>query len=120
MESVKAIETSDPGDGAIAAASFLAIEVDGKGDAVYGHLQGTSVASGKSSGSGSIGGKEGLEFGIALRKNESRYWLGVSTPGRPATCYTVGRKILSAACATSSCASLMASIFREYATAILL
>ena len=47
MESVMVIEMPDPGDGAIAAASFVTTEVDGSGAAVCGHLQGAPVASGE-------------------------------------------------------------------------
>lgn len=64
MKSVLATEMTDPGDGAIAAASFVAIEVDMRGAAVYEHLQGTPVASCESVGGGSTGGKEGLALAV--------------------------------------------------------
>ena len=70
MESVLAIELPDPGDGAIAAASFVATEVDGSGATVCRHLQGAPVASGESVGGGSIGGTEGLA--LALQVGEER------------------------------------------------
>ena len=67
MESMMAIEMPDARNGAIAAAWFVATEVDGSGDAECGHLQGSPVASGES-GSGSIGGKQGLA--LALQPGE--------------------------------------------------
>lgn len=70
VESVLAIEVPHPGDDAIAAASFVATEVDGSGAAVYGHLHGAPVASGESVGGGFIGGEEGLA--LALRAGEGR------------------------------------------------
>ena len=70
MESVLAIEMPDPGDGAIAAASFVATEVDGSEATVCGHLQETPMASGESVGGGSIGSKEGLA--LILHAGEQR------------------------------------------------
>ena len=71
IESVLAIKMPHPGVGAIAAASFMATGVDDSGDAVYGHLQGTLVASVEYVGGCSIrGGKERLA--LALQAGEER------------------------------------------------
>ena len=66
MESVLAIEMPDPGDGAIAAASFVATEVDDRGDVVYGHFQEAPVTSGKCVSGGSIDGIEGLALALQV------------------------------------------------------
>ena len=121
MESVLAIEMSDPGDGAIAAALFVATEVDGSGDAVYGHLQGGPLPCGtwRVCWCGSIGGKEGLA--LALRVGEERKSL-------EAWCFDSGSfGNMTHSCekitdfrVTISCVPVMASIIRLKVTAMLL
>lgn len=108
-----AIETPDPMGGAIAAASFVATEVDNNGNAVYGHLQGVPVTPGESFGSGFIGGKLGLAMGLQAGEEERKSLerLGVSTSVARQH-VTQLREWPSSAHATSSCVSLMASIFR--------
>ena len=67
-ETVLAIEM--PGDGVIAAVSFVATKLDGSGTAVCRHLQGAPVASGESVGGVPIGGKGGLA--LALQAGDER------------------------------------------------
>ena len=76
-----AIEMPDPIGGAIAAASFVATEVDNNGNAVYGHPQGDPVTPGESFGSGFIGGKLGLALALQAGEEERKSLerLGVST-----------------------------------------
>ena len=59
------------------------------------------MASGESVGGHSVGSKEGLTLALQAGKIGSRWRLGVSTPGRPATCQTVAVKRLFSARATS-------------------
>ena len=71
MKSVLANEMPGPRDGTIAAASFVAAEVDGSVAAVCRHLQGAPAASGESSDGGAlIGAKEALA--LALQAGEER------------------------------------------------
>lgn len=92
MGSVLAIEMPDPGDGAIAAASFVAAEVDGSGAAVYGPLAGAPVASGECVGGGPTGSREGLALALQAgeeRKSLEAWCFDSGSSGK--TCQTLAR-----------------------------